>query len=402
MKICIIVDTFPRLSETFVLNQALTLMARGHDVEVLCREATDIPTGTSSHAKRLRRKTRQWWGRLAFLRGPVERMPPRLRHKVKTVLDISDVAHLRRFDVLLAHFGYEGMRVSAVLGKVERMPPLVTIFHGHDVATVDKDESMAIYHTLFRQGALHLAVNDTFRQVLVDAGAPDGRTRVHHMGIALDKFPFTARDWTSRPVRLLSVGRLTEKKGVEISLRALAHARRLCPDVQWDYRIIGNGELGDSLETLADSLGLMDIVTFLGAQPNDEVQRCLAESHLFLQPSLTAENGDAEGIPVVLMEAMASGAIVISSYHSGIPELIADGETGFLAEEGSDEQLADQLVKAVRYGSELDSVARAARHHVETSFNIEIQVAELENALRGLLPVGGKPSRAVARQAASS
>src|SRR5699024_2729183 len=150
-------------------------------------------------------------------------------------------------------------------------------------------------------------------------------TEVHHLGVDLEALPMARRDWTSPPMRFVSVCRLIEKKGIEFALRALARMQQDRPERAWSYTIIGDGELRGALEALATELGIADIVRFCGAQPHDVVRRCLAESHVFVLPSVTARNGDVEGIPISLMEAMAAGLVPVSTFHSGIPELIEDG-----------------------------------------------------------------------------
>ena len=386
MKICIIVEGFPRLSETFVLDQALGLAARGHDVEILCRKRTP---GSESVGDAARLRTRQWWGGLAFLDDITGRLSPRLQHKLRGWLDMLQVAHLRRFDVLLAHFGYQGARVAGVIERAGAMPPLVTIFHGHDVGTVLHDGATHLYQQLFRHGALQLTVNDVFRRTLVEAGAPAARTRVHHMGISAGAIPFAPRSSGKGPLTILSVSRLTEKKGIAYALRALARVKELRPDLRWRYRIIGDGELREELQRLAAKLSIEDQVAFLGARPHVEVRQNLAECDVFLLPSVTAANGDAEGIPVSLMEAMASGALVVSTLHSGIPELVEDGVGGLLAPERDAAALADKLLAVAEDPSVRNAMARAARCRVEADFNMDVQLDRLEEELTSVVCARG-------------
>ena len=381
MRICIIVERFPQVSETFVLDQALGLAARGHDVEILCQQRT------KGDAPALR--TRQWWGGLAFAEDVAGRLSPRLQHKLRGWFDPLQVAHLRRFDVLLAHFGYQGARVAGVIKRAGALPPLVTIFHGHDVGTVQHDGATRIYGDLFRHGALQLAVNDVFRRVLVDAGSPAARTRVHHLGISPSAIPFQPRAPGSGPLSILSVSRLTEKKGIEYALHALAGVKEVRPGLEWRYRIIGDGHLKEELERLAAKLSIDEHVEFLGAQSHAEVRGNLAESDVFLLPSVTAANGDAEGIPVSLMEAMASGAIVVSTFHSGIPELVEDGISGLLAPERDDVALAEKILAVAEDSSMRDAMARAARRRVEADFNMEAQLDRLESEIAAVVSARG-------------
>src|SRR5690606_27469625 len=103
------------------------------------------------------------------------------------------------------------------------------------------------------------------------------------------------------------VGRLVEKKGAEYAIRALGDLRRRRPDIGWKFDFIGDGPLLGPLSALSASLGLADRIAFLGPRPHEEVKQRLREAHLFVLPSVTAPNGDMEGVPVALMEAMACG-----------------------------------------------------------------------------------------------
>ncbi|TIU75982.1 MAG: colanic acid biosynthesis glycosyltransferase WcaL, partial [Mesorhizobium sp.] len=116
------------------------------------------------------------------------------------------------------------------------------------------------------------------------------------------------------------------------------------PRDDWNYSVIGAGELLEQLKRLAAELGIAGRVDFLGPRPHAEVKQRLRDAHVFVLPSVSAHNGDLEGIPVALMEAMAAGLTVVSTYHSGIPELIEDGKTGFLAPERDVAALAGKLV----------------------------------------------------------
>ncbi|WP_349370905.1 glycosyltransferase [Salinarimonas sp.] len=386
MKICIVADEFPRLSETFVSDQALCLRERGHDVEVLCRRRAGGRGAIPEELRAAAPRTRTWWRAASPLDGAVARLPPRWRHRAGAALDLLSARRLSKVDVIVAHFGYEGARVARLMRRVNGLPPLVTIFHGHDVATVPPERIGALYADLFAHGARHLAVNAAFCAALVAAGAPAERMRVHHVGARLDHIPFAPRNRGKGPLNLLSVCRLTEKKGIAYALRALAVMKARRPQHDWRYRIIGDGEGRAELEALGRALRLDDRVTFLGSRPAATVRERLADAEVFLLPSVTARNGDAEGIPVSIMEAMASGALVVSTVHSGIPELVAAGETGLLAPERDVEALADRLIEAADMAPERRAaMARAARRRVEEDFDVMRQTEKLERELAALV-----------------
>ncbi|ASY59428.1 glycosyltransferase [Sinorhizobium sp. CCBAU 05631] len=373
MRVGFVVGQFPMLSETFVIGQMAGLLRRGFQVEVVCNGISDynFADRRQEPLATLLARTRDWWGAASRLRPAIGRLPPKLRDKASTALDMSSVARLNACDVIVAHFGHNGAR-AARLKKWKRLtPPIVTIFHGYDVGVPLKERGLGRYDDLFQHGALNLTVNDYFRRVLIEAGAPEAKVAVHHMGIDLKKIPYEWKSWCGATVQLISVCRLAEKKGIEFALRALGRLRSTAPALDWRYTIIGDGPLRPELEALAAELGIASRVSFLGSLPHQDVKQWLRRSHAFVLPSVTAENGDVEGIPVALMEAMAAGLTVVSSTHSGIPELIEDGKTGFLAAERDVETLADRLRFIAEHPDECEIIARDARRKVEAEFDMQ-------------------------------
>jgi colanic acid/amylovoran biosynthesis glycosyltransferase len=314
---------------------------------------------------------RDWWGPAARLRPAMPHLPARLRDKVSTAFDAAFARHLNACDVVVAHFGHNGARVARLKKWNLLNPPVVTIFHGYDVGVPIREGALSRYHDLFGHGALCLTVNDFFRRVLIEAGAPESRVAVHHMGIDISDISYEWKSWRQAPLQLITVCRLAEKKGVEFALRALALLAAAEPDVDWRYTVIGDGPLRGSLEELSSRLGLAERVSFLGSLPHGEVKQWLRRSHAFVLPSVTASNGDIEGIPVALMEAMAAGLTVVSTYHSGIPELLEDQKTGFLAPERDIETLSARLAWVARNPEACEEIAMAARAKVEADFDAE-------------------------------
>lgn len=373
MRIGFVVGQFPQLSETFVVGQMAGLLRRGFEVEVVCNGISDCHLANRGQAPvaTLLERTRDWWGAAARARPALGRLPARLRDKVSAALDLSSVARLNGCDVVVAHFGHNGAR-AARLKKWKRLkPPIVTIFHGYDVGVPLHEGDLGRYGDLFRYGTLNLTVNDFFRRTLMEAGVPKEKVAVHHMGIDLNQIPYAWKSWRGAPLQLTSVCRLAEKKGVEFALRALGRLRAEAPELAWSYTIIGDGPLRRGLETLAAELGIASQVSFLGSLAHEDVKQWLRRSHAFVLPSVTAKNGDVEGIPVALMEAMAAGLTVVSTEHSGIPELIEDRKTGFLAPERDFGTLASRLRFIAEHPEQCEPIAREARRKVEAEFDME-------------------------------
>lgn len=309
-----------------------------------------------------------WWGGLGRYRPLLRKWSGRFWDKLSTAIDIAHARKLQNADVIVAHFGTNGMRVARAMKRGRISAPLVTIFHGRDVGEPLHDNTLTRYKDVFEKGVLQLPVNAFFRDALIEVGAPPAQVMVHHMGVRPGDIDYRWRSWDKGTLSFISVCRLTEKKGIEYALRALASL----PQRDWVYSVIGGGELLEALKVIAAELGIADRVTFLGPRPHVEVKQRLRDAHVFLLPSVAARDGDLEGIPVALMEAMAAGLIVVSTYHSGIPELIEDHKTGFLAPERNVPALAAKLVWVAEHPEECERIALAARRKVEQDFNADV------------------------------
>jgi colanic acid/amylovoran biosynthesis glycosyltransferase len=295
----------------------------------------------------------------------------------------------RAYDVLLCHFGPNGARMVELRDAGLVRGRIATVFHGYDVSRYVAHAGAAAYRALFDRGDLFLPVSEYWRQRLVALGCPEERLVVHRMGIELAKFPFTARRLAApgEPVCFLTVARLVEKKGVEYAIRAVAALRREC-DVPLAYQVIGGGPLRASLARLAQELGVGDVVTLSGERDQDAVSHAMREAHVLLAPSVTASDGDMEGIPVVLMEAMASGLPVVSTHHSGIPELVADGVSGLLVPERDVEALTAALRQLVEHPERWAAMGRAGREVVAREYDADV----LNERLVELLGHAGAPA----------
>lgn len=276
------------------------------------------------------------------------------------------------------HFGVGGTRVLEVKKKTGL--PLITSFHGVDAFALP--ETNAEYrenlNRLFAEGELFTAVSRFMAKRLIELGCPEHKIRVFHCGIDLAKFQYQPRTLPQKgePWQILSVGRLKEKKGMSVLVEAFAKVVQEIPDTR--LTIVGEGGQRKRLERMIKELGLAGIVTLTGELTHSEVAALMGKAHIFCLASLTAKDGDREGIPVVLMEAMAAGVPVVSTYHSGIPELISDGVNGLLAQEADSGDLAEKLLMLLNWPQLWPDFTAEARSVIEAQFNIEKQVPQLE------------------------
>lgn len=378
IKVVLLIDRFPELSETFVRDQALALLEAGFDLEVHAQRAGagDLDPRLSSRVRYVANEP--WMGRIE--RAPLPRQVKgrfrdwRARARDRRALDLADI--------VLCHFGPNGLRASRS-AKPDRRAQLWTIFHGYDLSSYILSEGRGVYRGLFRRGDRFLPISELWRASLIELGCPHDRILLARTGVDCEALPFAART-PGAVVRILSVGRLVEKKGVEVALRALARLPHEVGD--WRYEIVGSGPLLEDLKRLAGDLGLGERVLFVGSLDSAGVRDRLEAADVFLLPSLTAKNGDMEGIPVALMEAMASGACVVSTQHSGIPELVAHGACGLLAQEGDVDDLVAQLERAIAEPALRLALADRARRKVETEFNQKTLQDQLAASIEAAVP----------------
>lgn len=386
MRLALVTSVFPIRSETFVVQQVRALLEVGVEVVVFCDQlGTDpSPADIGEHGSRLKIVT---WpaGRRAVLysafRGLFTRrsmtLPVLMRGAMRPIpTGLGRLDALGRasafvcegpFSAVLAHFGPCGEAMAATKAHFAMNMRLATIFHGYDVSCGLRGEVGLVYSALKRDGDLFLPVNRFYARRLAEIGFPEARIVVQHMGVDLRAFTGERRGAAEGTVRILSIGRIVEKKGFEYALRAVA--KLVAAGDAVEYRVAGDGPLLDDLRRLSETLGVADRVRFLGWQRPSAVSELLRDSDILLAPSVTGADGDMEGIPVALMEAMAAGTLVVSTEHSGIPELVEHGSTGWLAPERDVEALAAAVRAAIEARSRWPGIKAAARNKIEREFN---------------------------------
>lgn len=280
-----------------------------------------------------------------------------------------------------AHFADGAATTALAAARLLRVPFSFTSHTSH--------ESPALRQKL-READFVASISEYDRQRLLklDPAAPPQRIHVIHCGIPLDEWPFDPKEkWNDPPV-LLSVGALIETKGHDV----LIDACKLLRDRGIDFRcrIVGAGPLRESLQAQIERLGLRDRVVPLGSLPQQLVHQELRDCDGFVLACKRAANGDTDGIPVSLMEAMAIGRPVVAGRIAGVPELVIDGVTGWLAEPGDASSLADRLSR-VLLDCPHGELPRAARQHVEGHFESSSEAKRLAElfGVGGRLPADG-------------
>ena len=330
MRIAFFVNQFPSLSETFILNQVTGLVDRGHCVDIYAshRGMTDkahpdvaayrllerccFPDIPRRHVERyltaLRTLARHGLGNpKACARALFQRLRGKSKHSLNMLFMMEMFRHRKSYDVIQCHFGPQGLKAQLLRDLGVIAGPLVTVFHGADITSYVRRHGQDVYSELFEKGSFFLPISEHWRRKAIEMGCPPQKLRVHHMGISVNKFPYARRPMSSDgQVRIVTIARLVEKKGVEYAIRAVARLRGQGRMVE--YRVLGDGPLRARLEQLVDELQIGQAVHLLGWRDEQEVRAALGESDILLAPSVTSSEGDQEGIPVVLMEALAMRA----------------------------------------------------------------------------------------------
>ena len=346
--ICIVAPYLPVVSETFI---------RGH-AERLPAKVVLVHSWPPSIGDR-----------------PVLRWPTRMVYKVRRRLlgagtrnetKAAYVAAFRRARAraVVAEYGTTG--VATMEAARELSLPLIVHFHGYDASVHDVlAENRETYPRMFQQAAAVIAVSRAMARKLISLGAP--AEKVHYNPCGINCEDFRGADPSSAPPVFLAVGRFVEKKGPQLSLQAFAMVHQSMPEAR--LRMIGEGPLLDECRELAVKLNVQDVVTFLGAQSPAVVQSEMRSARCFVQHSMEAANGDCEGTPVGILEASASGLPVVSTRHAGIADVIVEGETGFLVDEGDVDGMAANMLRLIQNPERAGNLGRAGRQRIESQFS---------------------------------
>jgi colanic acid/amylovoran biosynthesis glycosyltransferase len=287
-----------------------------------------------------------------------------------------------RCQLLHIYFGNNGLFWLPFLRKCP-VPALVS-FHGADVqVNVDSPAARRLLKDLFTSCVLVLARSESLASALAGLGCPPDKLRIQRAGIPLEIFRHVARQPpTDGAWRLLQACRLIEKKGLEWTLHAFSAFLKRYPNA--NLTVAGAGPLRSSLEKLAADLRIGGRIQFTGFVPQSELLTLYLKSHIFLHPSEQTPNGDREGVPNSLLEAMATGLPCIATRHGGIPEAITHLESGILVPESDLASLADWLDRLAADDHLRDSLGRNAARTIEGKFALTTQIEKLEEIYLGL------------------
>ncbi len=408
MRIAHILYEFPDRC-TFILDQITGLIDRGHDIFIFAdTRKPHEPIHPDVAKYGLERFTHLFPSMpahpgaaiakgigLAVQNAP--RMPVKMlrslnvlkygRHaySLRLLYAAASLPRVQDYDIIHCHFGPYGLKGSLLRDIGLLRGKLVTSFYGYDVTQYPGAHGAVVYRRLlFDRGDLFLPLSRHMRSQLLALGCPPDRAVVHHLGVDCERFSFLPR--TMAPggkLRLLSIANHVEKKGLAYAIEAVTRLHEQHPDLE--YHIIGEGPLRQQLEKQIGTSDAGGYIKLRGWLPRPEVVEALMQAHMLLAPSVVSSTGDEEGTPVAIMEAMASGLPVVSTRHSGIPELVRDGVTGYLVPEKDAEALTESLRRLLENPSLWPALGQAGRDHVKQHFNIDLLNDDLVRKYERLL-----------------
>ncbi|MEO1315007.1 MAG: glycosyltransferase [Pseudomonadota bacterium] len=402
--LAVVVKGYPRLSETFIAQELKALEDRGFRFDIWSLRAPyDDRTHPIHDEIRARRRylpeylyraplrvlrgllwacLRPGFARAlaAFLRDLArDRTANRVRRFGQAAVLAAELPAETRF--LYVHFLHTPASVARYTALMRGLDWGFSA-HAKDIWTIpdwEKREKIAEAQfglTCTASGAAHLAA-------LAPQEAGPARISLAYHGLDLSRFPAPPeRRDREGPLRLLSVGRLVEKKGYNVLLAALSALPR---DLDWRFEHIGGGKLADALAAEAERRGLSDRIHWLGKRDQRDVIAALRRADLFLLPSRIAGDGDRDGLPNVLMEAASQRLPIVSTAVSAIPEFIRDGREGLLVPPGDADALADAISRIAVDEALASGLAAAAYARLRDAFGMEagmdIVAGRLEAAL---------------------
>ncbi|MBC1604064.1 glycosyltransferase [Paenilisteria rocourtiae] len=386
-KVLFFVTEFPTLSETFILNQMTGAIDLGHDVTILALKRGDtIHMHADVTLYSLLNKVvyvdlpddkrkRVCQSIVCGIKAPIRTAKLLNRKKYGAIINslqpvlVAQKVPKQDFDIVIAHYGNVGLVASILQDQDILRGKLLTFFHGYDVTRTIQQKGATFYTFLFLSDTVLLPISDFWAERLVHLGAKKEKVHVHHMGIDTNTFQMQSLKAIQPTLQLLLVARLTEKKGISDAIHAVRFLQNHGIDTV--LHIVGDGENRLILEETVQRLELQKQVQFHGFLNQMQVKEHFNVSDIFILPSVIAKDGDMEGIPVSLMEAMAQGKPVISTIHSGIPELVIHGKTGFLVPERDAEALGRAIIDYLNLtDSQKAELIVNARQKVVAEFDI--------------------------------
>ena len=293
------------------------------------------------------------------------------------VIELLKEVYRHDSEVVHIYFGHIAIQLLPFIQACPK--PVVVSFHGADVGVdAEKPAARAALEEIFRRSTLILARSESLMEGLRQLGCPPEKLRLQRTGIPLNEWPLQLRSWPDHGAwHWMQACRLVPKKGLRTTLAAFRLVAEKFPQAR--LTIAGDGPMREELESLVAQSGLKDRVQFPGFLSQADLRKLTYQAHLFLHPSETPADGNREGVPNSMLEAMASGLPVLATRHGGIPEAVTHGESGWLVAEGDAASLAQGALEIMSQRPLYESMAKSANAAVVEKFARGRQTAILES-----------------------
>jgi colanic acid/amylovoran biosynthesis glycosyltransferase len=386
LKIAFVVSYFPKLSETFVTQQITGLINNGYHVDIYAHLPFDQNvsnpdvdnysllenvkyysglTGYTEDIYKIHKSKMLRWLRIKFFLFKNFFFNKNFAKKNL----ISPFSFRKNYDAIVCHFGSNGYKALSLKKAGIIAGKVITFFHGIDMSKDYLNKGDTLYDNLYRNSDLFIPTSDLWRDKFLSLGYDSKKIVVQRLSVNLDKFRKVIQSGKKNAINILTTSRLVEKKGLEYSIKAVSKLLVKYPNIK--YEIIGGGPLHEELDLLIKKEGSGDNIKLLGERDSYFILKKLQEADLFVLSSVTAGDGDMEGIPVSIMEAMSCEIPVVSTYHSGISELIIDNESGFLVEERNVDSLAEKIEFLISNPKLRIEIGKNGRKKIEEKYSFQ-------------------------------
>lgn len=389
-RILYVLDNFPKISETFVLNEITELIHRGYNVEILAlRDPRDNIINEDVIKYELRRNTRYFC------------LPPPLKLKYgysfspvfynsvvntfkqnygkSTLTDLVRLSYYapyyKHIDLIHSHFGFRaavtGLQISQILDK-----PFTFTAHAFEIFREPYCSDKRL--KMLTDGASKVITPSIFNKNYIIQKTECFEDKIEIIRATINPLKFINQNRLNHDktkIKIVAIGRLTEKKGFEYLIKSMAEITESHPETF--LNIIGTGEIESDLIKLADELNLSKSINFLGAQTNEKCMHEILSSDISVLPCVKAIDGDVDVCPLSLQEAMAMEVPVISTTVGSVPELIENGIEGILVPERDESALTQAIEKLIASPELREKMGKKGRDKILKEFNIEKQVSLL-------------------------
>ncbi|MBY6294543.1 glycosyltransferase [Nanohaloarchaea archaeon H01] len=390
MDLLYVLQNFPKISESFILNELYELEERGHNIAIFAlgkpdeefthEEFRDIeaeiyypewPTYSDLNRLIWRQLLRPTFiTTLALNRG--------LKYRLTQAYMTREIVRFtKRLDLepelIHTHFSTRGSLYPYSASKILGIPFSIEV-HANDIFHEDRT---SFSRKFLRKPGRIITVSNFNRNYLQEEFGLEKPIDVVPVSVRTQKFEPKGLEEKNK---IVSVGRLVEKKGFQYGIKAFSKLKEEYPELR--YKIIGEGELEQELRQLSEDLGVSEDIVFSGYVSDEELKKEMEEAKVFVLPCVKAENGDLDAMPMVLKEAMALKTPCVSTTVSAIPELIEDKEDGLLVEPRNASSMRVKLSELLQSKRQRDKMGEKARKKINEEYNISKNIEKIEAAFR--------------------